>query len=356
MSLAIFHSADYHVGAYRWVPNYLERTRIFLQDLLDTVVAHPATEKILVIAGDFWDRTDLTEAERLLGTYFVTSVLRAGVHIVETLGNHEFVDERGLTLIHPYSHWASIVHNYHVVAGKPQVVTIQTTASGPVQFFCLPCTQQRDTADVIRSVAALREEAGPKLGLRYVIIHEAITSARSARGEEIRVPKTLAIEEDPDIDGYMLGDIHMRQKFGSKTWYCGSPIQVKRDENPDTGILLWAGSDVTVLPLDAAPKFKVTTSVQDVQESIASERADIVLYVGSDKLEDVASLPKNIIVDPNYAAVDVSEAVGGIVSSECRSEAVDQLPAFLAALGHDADDQLEGVSIVLETIDRLGIA
>lgn len=355
MSLALFHSADYHIGGYRWVPNYLQRTKAMLSDVLETVCQYPADDKILVIGGDFWDRTDLTEQERLLGTWFLASLLEAGIYVVQSLGNHEFVDESGLTLIHSHAHWARVIPRYFVVAGEPDVVSIETTTSGTVQFFCLPCTQQRDTADVIRSVALLREKAGPKVGLRYVVLHEAISSARDPRGSEVRISKALVVEEDPDIDGYLLGDIHVRQSFGKKTWYCGSTVQVKRDEPADTGLLLWEGSRTKVLPLDKAPKFKITVDASVVATAAEEKSSDIVVYVGSDKLENVASLPANIIVDPNYKAADVSAAVVDIVSSGCKEEAVEQLPAYLAELGHSSDEQLEAVNTVVSIIDKLGL-
>lgn len=355
MSLAIFHSADYHIGAYRWVPNYLQRTQLMLEDIIDALVSNPADDKILVIGGDFWDRVDITEKERLLGVWFLSTVLSKGIFVVQSLGNHEFVDETGLTLIHSQAQWSSVISNYYVVAGDPDVVSVATRTSGLVQFFCLPCTQKRDTADVIRTVALLREKAGPKQGLRYVVIHEAISSARDPRGAAVRISKALVIEEDPDIDGYMLGDIHVRQSFGSKTWYCGSTIQVKRDEPLDTGLLLWSGSVPTVIPLDKAPKFKVTVDAQDVVLATETQSSDIVVYVGSDKIENAAMLPANIIVDPNYKAVDVSSAVTDIVSSECKTEALTQLPSYLAELGHSEDEQREGVDMVMAIIDKLGL-
>jgi len=355
MSLGIFHSADYHIGAYRWVPNYLQRTRLMLEDILEAVTTNPADDKILVIGGDFWDRVDITEQERLLGTWFLSTILAAGVFVVQSLGNHEFVDETGLTMIHSQAHWASVIPRYFVVAGDPDVVSIETRASGTVQFFCLPCTQKRDTADVIRTVALLREKAGPKQGLRYVVIHEAISSAHDPRGAAVRISKALVIEEDPDIDGYLLGDIHVRQSFGSKTWYCGSTVQVKRDEPLDTGILLWSGSSPKVIALDKAPKFKVTSDANDVVSAAETHSPDIVVYVGSEKLENAAMLPTNIIVDPNYKAIDVSSAVTDIVSSECKAEAVTQLPSYLAELGHSEEEQREGVDMVVAIIDKLGL-
>ena len=355
MSFALFHTADYHIGAYRWIHNYLVRTQTFLDDLVETIINYEADEKVLALVGDFWDGENLTEEERVLGTMFLTRLISAGVHVVEILGNHEFFNAQGLTMLHAQSHWAHVLPTYHVVAREPQVVTIHL-ASGPVQFFCLPCTQARDTADLIRDVATLRNQAGPKVGPRYVLLHEAVSSARTFRGEEIRVPKTLMVTEDPDIDGYLLGDIHQRQQLGPKTWYCGAPLQVKRDEDPDTGLLVWAGSSTTYIPLTKAPKFKFTQDKAVVAASVESGSDDILIYVGSEKLESVASLPKNVIVDPDYAAIDVSDKVGSIVSSECGTEAIAQLPTFLAEHGHAADEQAEGVQIILDFIEKLGIA
>lgn len=355
MSVALFHTADYHIGAYRWVHDYLGRTQSFLDELADFILEYEADEKILTIVGDFWDSENITERERVLGTRFLTRLLGAGVHIVETLGNHEFVDAQGLTMLHDQAHWSCVLSNYHVVAGSPQVVTV-SLSSGPYQFFCLPCTQNRDTADLIREIALLRNEAGPKAGHRYVLLHEAVSSSRTFRGEEIRTSKTLSVPEDPDIDGYLLGDIHLRQQLGARTWYCGSPLQIKRDENPDSGLLVWQGSDVTYHPLTRAPKFVFTQSKAAIAESVAAGDSDILIYVGSDSLDAVAALPKNVIVDPNYAAIDVSDKVGVIVSSECRTEAVEQLPSFLAELGHGAEEQEEGVLLVLSVIDKLGIS
>jgi DNA repair exonuclease SbcCD nuclease subunit len=355
VSVALFHTADYHIGAYRWVPDYLSRTKLLLEEIVDVVRATVADTKILVIAGDFWDRTDLTEDERVLGSWFLASVLLSGAYVIQTLGNHEFVDEQGMTLIHSQSHWSALAAGrYFVVANAPSVVRIPTDL-GEYQFLCLPCTQKRDTAEFIRDVALLRDEAGPKLGPRYVIMHEAISSAKDTRGGEIRLSKSLVVQEDPDIDGYLLGDIHTRQSFGSKTWYCGAPIQVKRDESPETGMLLWDKSVATVIPLDRAPKFKITTKVEDVAVAASSESSDIVFYVGSEQLPDVACLPKNIVLDPNYSAADVTGALAHIVSSECRDEAVAQLPAFLAELGHPESEQLEAVNYVVALMDRIGV-
>jgi predicted phosphodiesterase len=78
------HTSDLHINAQRRYPGYLERARKMLDQIL--VVARREEVSCIVVAGDVFDRPDVTHRERKLLSEWLAG---ANIPILMTSGNHD---------------------------------------------------------------------------------------------------------------------------------------------------------------------------------------------------------------------------------------------------------------------------
>jgi hypothetical protein len=332
----LFHTADLHSGAYRFVADYLQRCSEMFDGIFKKVTSIPG-QQILVVAGDACDRKNLTEEERNLMISFFVRCLKAGVIVVVVNGNHDYYTE-SLTMLEPLKIMSELHQNLHVVLGNPKRVTI-----GDIGFGCVPCQQDLTTDKLEQIARKLRKEAD--CSKFYMVVHEAVYGSSNYKGTwKAKSDKYLKIPDLSFVTGWMLGDIHQRQQISRNAWYSGAPIQVKSDESPNTGILQWTGSKVAFHSIPTRG-FRFTSNVK---EAIAfAEDGHYVRFKG--KVPDGVEFPPNVAIDGDLAAVELDIDFAG-------DEAVDEftpdfdlitpLPKFLAARGMQPHHQRMAVEIV----------
>ena len=357
--VAIFHTADLHSGAFRFLPNYLDRTITAFTNITKVVLASQATTRILVIAGDLYDRKNITEAERNAVLDFVTKLVGAGVHVVIINGNHDFYTEEH-TLLEPFKFMARLNPNLHVVLDDPGLVRV-----GDIAFGCVPCQQHLSTERLEGYAKSLYAEAN-KPAQFYMVVHEAIFGAVNHRRTwKADGDKYLKIPALSFVTGWMLGDIHEAQEILPNARYSGAPLQIKSDESERCGILQWAGSKARRIIIPT-PGFRMTDDIE-VAKTMAAE-GHIVRYIGDRSAlapEDVKSLPVSVVLTGDMAAialdVDAASNDAALALASGNSAAGDDneydlitpLPFFLAREGLNEEQQARGVDFAVKALAGL---
>ncbi len=338
----LFHTGDLHTGAFRYIPNHLDRTGKMFSEILRIVVACKAKVRILTIVGDAYDRKTITEEERNLFLKFVVDLLAAGVHVILINGNHDFYKEN-LTLLEPLRLMSNLAANLHVHLQDPG-----TTVIGDIGFGCVPCTQEL-TTERLTAYAEMLYAQAHKPKYFYMLVHEAVYGAvNHKRTWKAASDKYLRVPDMPFVTGWMLADIHERQQIHQKAWYCGSPYQVKADESDTCGILQWAGSRVRFLPLDV-PGFRYTDDVNEARALAA--KGHYVRFTGTADEAVLKTLPATVLCTGDIAAIelDIDTTVAPAVVSKLGSlDLIAPLPAFLAKDGLNERQQRRGVEIITE--------
>ena len=341
----VFHCADLHTGAFRYIPDALSRTKKMFSEIKRVVLSIPARYRILNIVGDAYDRKTITEEERNAFIEFVVDMLLSDVHVILINGNHDFYNE-SLTLLEPVKQMARLAGHLHVHTKTPGVTTI-----GDISFGCVPCTQCI-TTDQLKATAAMLykqahvENKPPKAF--YMLVHEAVFGAvNHKRTWKAKSDKYLRVPNLDFVTGWQLGDIHECQQIHERAWYSGAPYQVKSDESERCGILQWAGSRTRFHTLNV-PGFRYTDNIE-VAKKLAAE-GHYVRFTGKASEAELKSLPTTVLCDGDIAAIelDVDVAVPDLNTSSLGSvDLISPLPEFLARDGCNERQQRRGVELVL---------
>lgn len=340
MSLpALFHTGDLHDGAYRFIVDHLERCREMFNAIFDKVISHPNPKKILVVGGDVYDRKNITEEERNLFLDFITRLLINGVHVIVINGNHDYYVEGGLTLLEPLRFIARLNKNLHVVLDKPGRVDVLG-----LSFGCVPCQQNLNT-DALAIIAKRLYKEKPSETF-YMVVHEAVRGAVNHRGTwKAKTDKYLQIPNLSFVTGWLLADIHKRQRIAENAYYCGSPIQIKSDEDPRGGILEWHGHRVKFHEIKSRG-FRFTSEFEKALEYAAE--GHYVRFTG--EVPRGAEVPTNVAVNGDLTAieidVDFSGSEGDPTEFKLDMDMITPLPAYLAAQGLQPRQQKIGVELV----------
>ena len=310
---ATLHAADLHVGGFRFAFNYLERTETALNQMLATITATAKTVKHLVftLAGDLVHLKFPTERERALVHRFVSGVCAIpNIEFILLEGNHDYYDHDGFTMLHAFGEFRTHMPNLRIVTGKPRVITYDFENTS-VSYMCVPCQQHLTTADMQAVLARMRKTARGEYV--YAVIHECFIGSSNESGYAYK--SKLELPEDDGVDGYLLGDIHMRQQLGKRAFYCGSPWQTRFDEvDAVKGVLLWH-------PGVIVPEFVQIKGVPRLIETLLPEHArkfanteHTVRYIGRTPLDftapNVSWVPKlldKVDDDPKEGVVAVRD-------------------------------------------------
>lgn len=335
---AIFHSCDLHDGAYRFLPDQMVRCREMFDAIYERIMSHPSAEKIFVIAGDIYDRKTITEEERNLFLDFLTRLLLAGVHVVVINGNHDFYVE-GLTLLEPLKFMARLNKNLHVVLGKPGRVDVLG-----IGFGCVPCQQDLNTERL--TLIAKRLYQSKPCDTFYMVVHEAVQGSVNHRGTwKAKSDKYLRIPKLDFVTGWMLGDIHKRQKIAENAFYAGAPIQIKSDEDPNGGILEWRGPFVKFHGIKSRG-FRFTNDYAEALEF--SRDGHYVRFTG--QLPKNADVPANVAVNGDIAAIEIDIDFAGhegvVDEFKFEMDLITPLPSYLAGQGLQPHQQQIAVELV----------
>lgn len=343
--VALFHTADLHIGACRNVYEYMTRAQDVCSGILSYIAEYKAKHKILVIAGDLGDGKKPSEHERNLMLEFVTSALESKIHVVMINGNHDFYDESGVVMLEMFQYIKRVVRKHlHVVTHKPQCVDIQLDDSG-ISFLCVPCQQDLSTKQLNKILANLRKDA--KYSLQYGVVHEALSGALT--GNDHRMKTSCDVPDIGDIRGIMLGDIHLRQSMGPRAWYCGSPYQIKYNEPKDKGFLVWhpQHDEPDYVPLSNVAKLIEITDPKKLKKYENTKHS--VRYVGTERIECDAV---NVTSLPNLKAVAAESLQAEATVEESRHSALIGLREHLKADGLSEDEIALGYKLAELEINR----
>lgn len=337
----LFHTADLHTGAFRYIPDHIERTKTMFDEVLRTVTSVEARTRVLGIVGDAYDRKTITEEERNLFLAFVVDLLLADVHVILINGNHDFYTE-ALTLLEPVKQMSRLTTNLHVHLKDPGVTVI-----GDIGFGCVPCSQDLTTEQLTAYAKMLYQQAHKPKAF-YMLVHEAVHGAVNyKRTWKASSEKYLRVPEIDFVTGWWLGDIHERQQIHERAWYCGSPYQVKADESERCGLLQWAGSKTRFHQLNV-PGFRYTDDIDEARR-LAGE-GHYVRFTGTADEAELKTLPATVMCTGDIAAIelDVDIAMAPVDNTGLGTvDLITPLPEFLAREGRNERQQQRGVEIIM---------
>jgi len=349
----LVHTADLHIGGFRHTYNYLERTEICCDTLVNSILSHKHKKIIVAVTGDLLNDRGIKEPERNIAIRFIYRLLSDNrVTVVMVNGNHEYYDHSGLTMLHGFSELerSKLLGNIHVVTNDPNTVVV-TFDNLKYRFLCVPC-QQDLTAKSLRSLLRSMLDDG-KYTRTYAIVHESFSGAIGDNGRPIQ--SKLSFDSiNVDIDGYLLGDIHKRQALAENAWYCGSPWQTKYNKARKSGYLVWKKSTPKFVRI-RVPTLIETHDLEVVKKYARTKHS--IRYIGLDVPDDapnVFHVPKirNQTVEFE-APVDVSDI--NRVRAVSHTDVVGGLKAFLGTKAKlSKRDSKLGITIAKKVLRAIG--
>ena len=125
--------------------------------------------------------------------------------------------------------------------------------------------------------AGFLKEASIKVNYKSIVVvtHETIRGAisdtnwRIKGGSEVPLLDYGEDAEDIPVTYCALGDLHIKQKVGPRTFYSGSPLQIKFGDQFPKGVLVVDTDDPdnpVFEPIESVPLVRVT-SIEDIPEN-----------------------------------------------------------------------------------------
>lgn len=282
--LKILHTSDWHCGASRNLPDYLNRWRDMFDELRENISKY--NPDVFVVTGDLFDNRTPTEEERnlILSTISRIIIEHPKMNILILEGNHDWNSQEMSMLESLCASYLPIGSRVKIVREKPEVITIRDS-----HFICIPCTQSQTKKSVKKLVKKLHKGLQ---GDTYVCMHECFKSF-AENGMEVG---TESLPKLKFVKCWMLGDIHKHQFLSKNAWYAGSPLQINFGEQSKKGFVLIKNGKpffkrltsakrlVTIkqgddVPKDCIVKLKITDPLSfnksDVPDSVASFEQDI---------------------------------------------------------------------------------
>lgn len=230
--MRILHCADLQIGAGRKLPDYLERDRHMMLDIVDIGVKYEVDAA--VCCGDVYEREDLSHAERLILLDGIASWReRTDTPWFMIAGNHEIIranaDTTTLGFLTPLTD-SGLLDGVYSVDGTPRVYRDLV----PANIVMVPW--RRHNSESFRLVIeALLERCDPDQPT-VVLAHETFNGSHGASG---RAMTGIDLPDLPDVTYWALGDIHYRQALAPNAWYTGPGIQHRFDEHHShSGVLI----------------------------------------------------------------------------------------------------------------------
>ena len=322
------HTADWHIGANRRLPNYLLRQEEMIDSVFD--VAYDHNIKVVVVAGDIFEDPDTTQDERDLVARKLLEYDNCGFHILMIPGNHDLVNATGYTAIH----WLATLYSHGKL--KNSVVTEATTfLTIEDTVFCLLCHRKHHFSDDSKTAVTGFSTASLQIPHKHfvVVAHETIRGSQT----DIRVSdgfyRLPSGEEAPDVNlpvtYWALGDIHKVQSVTPNAFYSGAPLQTKFGDTWPKGVLVVD----TDTPTD--PKFVHINSNQLVRATVGSviPPNSYVKWVLSSKEELPESVPSNVV------SIEISSKENSL-SLDIDGTLGDKLMAGVKQQGASDEEQL----------------
>ena len=224
--MRIIHSADWHIGSTRNLPNYLQRQSDALEEL--TLRTKKYNPDVFVVTGDIFDSNTPREEERCLIVSTLTNLLiqNPNMNILIVGGNHDWDKQNNSMLDSIELSYKIAGSRFKVVDREPELVKIKNA-----NFLCIPCEQNYTKVKLKKVIKKFHKNTK---GDFYVCMHECFKSFND-------LGKELGKESLPKLSFvkcWMLGDTHKHQFLLDNAWYSGSLFQTSFGEKPNKGFVL----------------------------------------------------------------------------------------------------------------------
>lgn len=333
------HTSDLHINVLRKYPGYLERASRMLDQIL--VVARREEVSCIVVAGDVFDRMDVTNLERQLLSRWLAD---SEIPVLVTSGNHDQrTHEIGDTCITYLSLLRDQLTNHLVYDGVPTVLEFHG-----IWFILLPYQGWMDQEFhlLVESLLERIAEDGPIV----VVAHEAVYGCTNDAGLNVTKHHQIRLDDSfPRVTYWALGDMHARQQVLDNAWYCGSPHQTTFAQPPDKGVLIVDTDDPSnpkFVPLET-PVLKILTAPPE--EGWPAPDQALVQYLPSLAVDTFSHLPGNVRLHPTAQESTVS------VPRSISAALLDGLDELLLEVGLDRSLLPLSWRLVAKMADRLEV-
>lgn len=321
--MLLAHIADVHIGVGRkWKedltsesPFYLQRHRMYLESILDSLKKNPVDG--IILAGDLLDSSKPTAKEYELLAWWLYQLVELGpVHIIA--GNHEDI-HGGLTSLHPAQAFMAGVENifWH----------LDTAEIAQEKWGSTLWASHHQTSKI-------QEMLGQKP--EYVVAHYAAKGSvydsglEATKGWEIQYPGCKQV---------FIGDIHVRQSVAHNAHYCGSPCQLNFGESGSKGFDIYdteAGKRSQVILNGGIPL--LTVRIKDAKPPEFNPKALYKVLASREYLD--YKYPENVVTVQlletkntketaeqlvNKGEIDFGDPLGGIEKVLTRAKLIPSL-------------------------------
>jgi DNA repair exonuclease SbcCD nuclease subunit len=288
------HTADLHLNALRRFSHfYLDRARGCLGSIYQ--IARRNKVDFIVVAGDVYDRRDITHAERLLLSEWLSM---CDIPVIMVSGNHDKRStEFGDTCLTYLSAFAHRLGEHFVHDGLPLVYK---------KFGCylilLPYQGWMDQ-ELFLIVDALLEQCSDKSLPVVVVAHEAVHGCQTDVGFSVTKNNQVRLDSSfPRVAYWALGDMHMCQQILPNAWYSGSPHQTRFDETVEKGVLIVDTERADDPEFVSVPSIPLRILNEEPDEWPDPEEA-LIQYRPSGPFPE-RSLPLNVEFHPSVVALE----------------------------------------------------
>jgi DNA repair exonuclease SbcCD nuclease subunit len=221
--MRLLHTADLHIGANRSYPNYLERQRAAIEEIMTLA----EDVDCLIVAGDLTDHAQPHHEERALISKLFH---KCPCPIVAITGNHDRYGKR----------WQDTTLNWLVPLAARLGHRVWDTPTAEkfhnVWWLALPYNNYSQADLYLLIPWMLSQVPANWEGPVVLISHEFYAGAETDTGysgkkDRPRLPLSKRISYAA------LGDIHKHQQLNSRTFYSGSPFQRTFGEVLPKGVL-----------------------------------------------------------------------------------------------------------------------
>lgn len=310
--MKFIHTSDLHIGASKFLPDYLERQSTVIDKIFEA--AKKLNITTVCIAGDIFDNEDPSPIERDMVQKKLIAYDQAGFNILVIPGNHDQSNMNGYTSIH----YLALLYNQ----GKFYNSTITERTCFRViddTLFILLCHTPRQFKRDYQNAIEEVNSASLKIPYKHIVvmIHETLkgsitdTNWRLKGGVDVPPLEYGEEVEANNITYCAVGDIHVRQKISARTFYCGAPLQVKFGDQWPKGVLVVDTEDTdnpVFEPIESKQLVRIT-DLEDIPDnchiklvtnkisSLGAALPDNVMkieYVKSEIHDTVLDLSKNL--------------------------------------------------------------
>lgn len=305
--IKILHTSDWHCGASRNLPDYLNRWRDMFDELRENISKY--NPDVFVVTGDLFDNKTPTEEERnlILSTISLVLIKNPKLHVLILEGNHDWNSQELSMLESLSAGYLPLGSRISIVRDKPEVVKIKDS-----NFICIPCTQSQTKKSVKKLVKKMHKGLE---GDTYVCMHECFKSF-AENGMEVG---TESLPKLKFVKCWMLGDIHKHQFLAKNAWYAGSPLQINFGEKSEKGF---------VLVKDGKPHFKKLSSAKKLVVVNQGDKIpkDCIVKL---KITDPLKFNKSNVPD-SVASFEQDISSSESIKLENNGDVTDGLPKMLA--------------------------